>query len=486
MVTVLKRPSAFVCIAASVLLTVFVTGCQNDTDPQGSIVAQDAKSTVKINGHGQRVIMTTWAEQGVDARVMQGYYLDDGTKFFDHVVQLYGFRTSEFDCTVRTDNNCNRSGLHLCSSPWGGDNLIYNRIHTRYKETVQPVRDAGLKWIVNFCPASVPIGIFYRWPMGDPSVNPNGAYKWETIVGGEYPFNKAAVDKLLDQLKEIYDECPFDGLAFDEEYGTGFAEGMIGGSLTRLSGYPEAQVYPGISAGVAWRIIGENLLRFMHETNVKIFGPDYDKYDQTKQDRIQDWIIYDEDTGDEIPGAGRKYSFTEEDKKAMEQSKHRLIWEAYLLRGASYIPESYTYPTDTADPSYNGDFAGLTIYRKDLLDSTYISSYGGTGGSPWESEGWPRSRHGYTSCDVGFDQITPKPPIKESAGSGIMPIMRDVYRYNYGVVMFYCLRSRASQRKDRPANYFGPNFTPADDYLSDISMILFDGQRVRYNGLDDY
>jgi len=55
----------------------------------------------------------------------------------------------------------------------------------------------------------------------------------------------------------------------------------------------------------------------------------------------------------------------------------------------------------------------------------------------------PRHRYGPASLDLGFNPINPKPPINEGGGSGILPRMREHFAGNFGVVMFYCMTSRA-------------------------------------------
>jgi hypothetical protein len=481
MATMLKKPRAFALIAAGFLAAVCMAGCpNNDPDPGTVEPVERPNSTVKINKNGQRVVMTSWSEQGVDSRVAMGYELEDGTLFYDNVVQLYGIRPTDRDCSKDDKKDyCNRAGFHLCF-----DSLIYNRNYRRYNETIKPVREKGIKYLINFCPGPVPIGIFYRWPMGEAAVKADGEYKWETIVGGAYPYRKEAVDNILDHLKEIYDATPFDGLAFDEEYGSGFATGIIKGVSTKLSGYPETSMYPGINTSAGWRIEGENLLRFAHECNVKIFGKDYDRFDSSKIEMIKDWVVEDEETGEEIPELSKKYSFTEEDKRAMEQGAKRLIWEAYEIRAGGIIPESYTYPDDPSDPSYNEDFAGMTIYRDELIDCTYNSNYGGQGNTGLPN--WPRNRYGSTSVDLGFNPVKPKPGPKSDGGSGIIPRMEEIERRNYGVVMFYHIVPMSYVWDRHGDEYYGPNKTPLEDYLSDISKILFDGQMVRYIGTVDY
>jgi len=302
---------------------------------------------------------------------------------------------------------------------------------------------------------------------------------------------------VLDWLEQEYKARPFDGLAYDEEYGSGFRTGNIGGVLKAMTGYPSD--YPGVNEAQGWARSAANLLRFAHEANVKIFGDPYEKNDEgvwtyksrdlPEAERGYDWFEnekfapregWDYDAWDWNNNLTRR----KEIQAAMEQTKHRLIFEAYEIRAGGWIPESYTYPTDPNDTSYDPRWPGLTIYRKNLIDRSYNSSYGGFGGSSIME----RHRFGPASLDLGFNKINPKPPIKDGGGSGIIPRMNEFYKGNYGVIMFYCMTSRAYTIRTHGDDYFGPNQTPVEDYLSDITNILFSTEdkivSVTYSGRD--
>ncbi len=360
-------------------------------------------STEKYNKNGVRVIHTLWNEQGVDPRCAIGYRLNDEnrTGYFDHVVQLYALRLRDRDCSQDPNvPHCNRNGLHLCWS----SKLIYDRTIGNYDTVVKPVREAGIKFILSIVPEGdgVCVGTLYRWPMEQ-------WWSWEKHYGEEYPYGPEAVQGLIQQLKELFAQYPFDGIGYDEEYGIKKEVGDQG----RGGVYPENKSYSGIDIAAAGKIGGENMLRFMHEVN-EAFGRD-------------------------------------------------LIHESYEIRYGATIPESYTYD-------------GKTIKRDDLLDYSYNSHYGGYAST--SGNGMPREKYGPAAVDIGFAD-TPRPSSVETITGNFDSHLRR----NYGVVMYYCMRSRAGLKAKYP-NYFGTDNAPLETYLSRISNILH-GYDTIYIG-DDY
>jgi len=145
-----------------------------------------------------------------------------------------------------------------------------------------------------------------------------------------------------------------------------------------------------------------------------------------------------------------------------------------VLTASSFIPPAVLlYSTDAR-------FAGRTIYRNDVIDRSYNSTYGGFGAS---GSGMPRHRYGPASLDLGFNPVNPKPPIGEGGGSGIIPRMKEHLAGNYGVVMFYCMTSRAYTINKHGDNYFGPNQARLESHLSNMTQILFN-QNTVYIGQD--
>jgi len=316
-------------------------------------------------------------------------------------------------------------------------------------------------------------------------------YPWKDLVPTDlaYPYGKEAADKLLDQLLQIWKDTPFDGLAYDEEYGTDIGRtAVVDGVSKTLSGYPTD--YPKANTAEGWQISGGNLLRFAHEANVKIFGnrwvrtSDTSKYEYVADPRGFD--IFEDAKFAQIPSAEWKalnwskksIAAKEVWKRNMEQSTKRLIFESYEIRAGGSIPESYTYPTDPTDPAYDARWPGLKILRTDLIDRTYNASYGGFASN--SGSGMPRHRYGPASISLGWAAGGPEPALGES---GIRTKSRDLLKYNYGVIMFYHLTSRGWILKNRVKNYFGPGDAGAEYYLSDMTRILFD-QPVFYSGPD--
>jgi len=383
-------------VMSAVLITV-LAGCPVDTG--GSDDGQsEVPSHEKFNPRNQRIIHTVWTEQGVDNREVLGYRLEDGRFLFDHNVQLYALRLRDRNCSNHPELlNCNRTGLHICF-----DDSIYDRIITRYDEVIKPIREAGIKVIFSIVPRGVCVGNLYHWPMEE-------WYPWSEIEGEEeYAWGPAAVERLMEQLVQIYRDYPFDGIGYDEEYG------FTGGALGRGEVYPNTRAYPGINELKAWSIGGGNILRFAHEFNLAIGK-----------------------TNDEV------------------------IHESYEIKYSSKLPPSYTYPEDWPLP----EGAPRTIYRDDLIDISYEPYYGS-----WQANSQnnlPRSRYGPIAIDLGFNKGGPLPP---SGRSGIQSLIGDHLRLNYGVVMYYGLRERDDPHYF--PSYFGPDNPLPETYLSQITQIL--------------
>jgi len=492
----LKKLGAFSC-AALIALLILAT-C--DDGSGGELLGAEVPSRVKLNVKGQRILITSWSEQGVDPRITMGYVLEDGTPLIDHVVQLYGTALRGDTVNCRADPKrpwCNEvNKLHICP----GIDFLYERMYKNYDTTVRPVREKGIKYLINIIPGSVPVGILYRWPVEE-------WYPWNEITGDtKYPYGKDAVAYVMDQLQAEYDIRPFDGLAYDEEYGWGFRTGTVNNAETELSGYPDK--YSRANHGQAWRISAENLVRFAHEANVKIMGDRYIKREkegggftyEVKPRRQADGSWDKNLNGYDIfenakfaPIPAKDWVFKQDEwndpvtRKAMqaerEQSTHRLIFESYEIHAGAWLSSapSYTYPTDPNDPSYDDRWPGLTILRNDLIDRSYNASYGGFSPGGWAGA----HRFGPMSLDLGFNELAPKPPVGEGGGAGIIPRTKEFLQGNYGVIMFYCMTSRAYTIAKKGDNYFGPNQTPVEVHLSDMTKILFD-QKVKYIETRDY
>jgi hypothetical protein len=201
-----------------------------------------------------------------------------------------------------------------------------------------------------------------------------------------------------------------------------------------------------------------------------------------------DGIGYDEEYGNQkdgsIPGQGNIYG----NGTIMGQNLLRFAWEletalglddpgkftqeVYEIRTGTSIPESYTFtPAGGAE---------VTVAREDILDYFYESTYGGWSANP-ANTGVPRSKFGPASIAICDITGGPRPPVGRS-GPGVLQRMDDHLKGNYGVVMYYCLRSR-DEIRTRFVNHFGPDNQSIDIYLSQISQTLH-GQKTTYVGRD--
>ena len=92
----------------------------------------------------------------------------------------------------------------------------------------------------------------------------------------------------------------------------------------------------------------------------------------------------------------------------------------------------------------------VTVNRNDLILLSYTYNYGG-----WVPDsahpGFPRERYGPASIAIAdVPGNSPRPPLGIAGGIGIIPRMREHLIGNYGVIMYYCLRSRVELEKGIP------------------------------------
>jgi hypothetical protein len=240
------------------------------------------------------------------------------------------------------------------------------------------------------------------------------------------------VAKLIEQIKEIYAICPFDGLAYDEEY------------ASNKDGKGRGDPYP--SSTAEKRIAGENMLRFAWEVEQAIQPLHKDADGKEKE-----WLN-----------------------------------SVYEIRTATAIPASATFiPTGKTEP--------VTVYRDGIgendpegrppadpvFDHFYESMYGN-----WQAasaNGVPKSHFGPASIAVSDKAGGPRPPPGRE-GPGVVQYMEDHARLNYGVVMYYGLQSRTGIRQQFP-DHFGPNNPYPETYFSQIATALY-GHKVVYLGRD--
>jgi hypothetical protein len=421
---------AAACIGAALLI-----GCPQDEPvdpgielPEENVVLANHADTVKLNTKGQRVLQILWQEPWPDPRVQIGYQLDDenGTPFFDHYVMLYGFRLSDRDCASNPEATyCNETGLHIHIDTYANTGKYIND----YEKYFKALHDRGMKILFSIVPHGngVAAGTLYRWPN-------ETRYPWRSMYNEAYPYNEAAVARIIEQIKTIYQKCPFDGIAYDEEYANN-------GSGDNGRG----NVYP--STTEENRIYGENLLRFSWEVEQAILPLHKDADGNPKE-----W-------------------FTE-------------VYEHGSTAGS--IPASFSFvPT--------GGTERITIYRDGVaendpqgrspappvIDYSYESMYGGWSSS--SPNGIPKYRYGPASCAVSDISGGPRPPVGYS-GPGILQRMEAHQRGNYGVVMYYGLMGRKGIRNKFP-NHFGANNPYPETYFTQVSETLY-GYKTVFIGKD--
>ena len=390
-----------------------------------------------------RVLNTVWYEPEEDPRQVIGYQLTNGIPYFDHMVFLYAIRIIQQNCGTNPgagvageDSTCRRNGLHGCFMK----NQQYYQ--ENWETYFKPLRDRGIKTIMSIVPAGghsiqgVSTGTLYRW---EPS---NSANSWQNLMGDPnavYFANEAATSTFIAQMKEYKEQFLIDGFGFDEEYS---------GTITGTNGTNSVVSLYNSTAG------GQNILRFMHDMNLACYGPDYDNFDM-------------------------------EHFRNSSNRTNRLIFENYEISFGGNIPVSYTLPNTHPDPTQRGK----VIHRDNLLDISFHAFYGSwapNSGLP----NFPRNRYGPASTAItDTRQTAPKPPPGVFGGSGVVPRMTSHLAGNYGVNMYYCLRSRTDIREGDlfgnppwPINLYGADNRP-ETYLSEASKILF-GMKTVFVGRD--
>jgi len=149
----------------------------------------------------------------------------------------------------------------------------------------------------------------------------------------------------------------------------------------------------------------------------------------------------------------------------LKQLNPAIIQESYEIKYGAHIP-----PEMTID--------GETVKMLDIFDITYAVYYNQWAPKP-NCEGVPNNRYGPAALDIASGQASgPRPSL-----ANLRNFMNDHIAANYGVNMFYCLRSRAEMEATKQ-NFYGQGITQPDTYLSTVSSIIY-GENVIYTG-DDY
>ena len=341
-----KLTAGLIALAAIIALS----ACPPETEFEEETWDETAKFTT-YQSQDTRVIHTAWIVQNVDPRAATGYQTAEGLLWFDHIAQSRGLLLSEKDCSALANfAACSLSGLHFCF-----ELITHENVFARYSETVEPLRRRGHKWLLNIAPDPIAVGMLYA-------------------RGGE------AVEALIEQLVQIHRDYPFDGIAYSDGFDTSDGTDM--------------PLHEG----------GENILRFAHEINAVLFGPNYDKW-------------------------------SSEHEGISSRPRRRLIQELLEEGYSGAVPESFTYPEE------HHAFPGLTIYREDVFDVSSDINYGGFRPNS-RNPNFPRSKYSPFGIDLGENNVKAR-PIESGDGGGLLMRLEDHLYFNTGVIRYYHLTSRA-------------------------------------------
>jgi hypothetical protein len=158
----------------------------------------------------------------------------------------------------------------------------------------------------------------------------------------------------------------------------------------------------------------------------------------------------------------------------------KLIFENYEL---SAVAESASF-TDRKGKE-------VTVLRNDILDYCFSQTYGAWNPNP-KSVGFPRDKYGPASIALADVNGSAPKPSYANVEHGIQARMKQHLYGGYGVVMYYCLRSRDEMRIGIPVwgiapwypEMYGPgNAGKPEAYFTRISEMLH-GQKTIYVGRD--
>jgi len=374
-----------------------------------------------------RVIHTLWHEPIEDPRIVIGYQHEDGTPYFDHIVLMYGLRLRYRDCAPDAFVHCIKYGLHACNS-----SVYYINDYFKYywEMYFKPVRARGIKVLLAIVPNSDGVGVGNLFESASWTEALQEQY-------GDYPFNPHETYRMIDEVAQLMKDYQIDGIAFDENY--------IGAWLP-----PDAGTWlpPNDPARITLARNNANIIRFMYELQAAL----------------------------DLLGENRKIIFEHD--------------ENIQYGGLNIIPEYAEFTNRQGVP--------VTVRRNDLLDYSFNPGTGDTSNlTNWSanpaSPGFPRDRYGPVSVDIAGSSMwgAPRPPPFEGTNfTSVGTYMKDHLYGGYGVVRYYCLRSRTDIAEgDRwgwpafPSNFFGADNRP-ETYLTKISEMLH-GQKTVYIG-DDY
>jgi hypothetical protein len=427
--------AGYVCAGMALAAALFVTSCPQDegTPVEG---AWAVTNSTKLNLNGERVIMEAWGEPEEDPRQLLGYQLTntdgvnntDGTPFWDRYVILYGGRIRNRNCAADSTTDCQKTGLH-CHL----DNTNMKYIYNDAENKIRPLQERGIKVMISLVPETdgVCIGSLYNWPNEE-------YWPWEANNNGEpYPFGEEEARKFVQDVADVLQRYRLDGVGYDEEYANKGSDPAHGfGNV-----YPSSDFY-------------------------------------SNQNRVTENSANKAATGTMLSAANRKggenlFRFAWELQQAMP---YPIVQDVYEIRFGTQLPEEMPMYKLAPDQYQQGTAEGdKKVKITSVFDYTFDSFYGSF--KAQSANPVPNSKYGPASIALSDLQTAPKP---NATPSGIGATMESVLAGDYGMVMYYCFRSREELKKDFPDVFNG---NPPEWYLSMISRTLY-GCDVEYVGPD--
>ena len=427
--------TGYVCAGMALAAALFVTACPQDegTARGGSWAVTNSK---KLNLNGEQVIMEAWGEPEEDPRQLLGYQLtgtdgvnnQDGTPFWDRYVILYGGRIRNRNCAEDTTTDCVKTGLH-CHLYDQAKKYIFDDAENK----IRTLQERGIKVMISLVPDGdgVSIGSLYNWPNEE-------YWPWEANNGGEpYLFRDEEARKFVKDVAEVLKYYRLDGVGYDEEYanegdlpahglGNVYPAGDFYSNSQRLTQNPANKIATSAQISAANRKGGENMFRFAWELQ--------------------------------------------------KEMPYEIVQDVYEIRFGNYLPEEMPMHKLAPDQYTAGTAEGDKVVKiGSVFDYTFHAFYGNFVAQ--SANPMPNSNYGPISIALSDLQTAPKPSATQS---GIGAAMENHLAGDYGIIMYYCFRSREELKNNFP-NVFNGN--PPEWYLSKISQPLF-GCDVEYVGPD--
>ncbi|MDR0567924.1 MAG: hypothetical protein LBG87_01785 [Spirochaetaceae bacterium] len=418
-------------VAAGIALVLCLSACPSGEESGGGGGGEevtppptDPNKSKKLNVNGQQVVMEAWGEPEEDPRCLLGYELEGGDgSSVEGGTPFWDRYVILYGGRVSNKNCANEPGT-TCQKTGLHLHLFDAAVEHLYNDAetkLRPLQEKGIKVLMGLVPdtSGVAVGSLYNWPNEE-------YYPWaENNNGQPYPFGEAEARAFVQDVAAELKKYRLDGVGYDEEYAN--LAGGTGPGLPNV--YPTTVEYNATSAQVenAWKKGGENLFRFAYE--------------------LQQAMPY-----------------------AISQ-------DIYEIRFGTHVPE--TMPMYKLDPSNytEGTTEGdKTVAITDVFDYSFHSIYGQL--KPTSANPMPRSRYGCISVSIADVETAPQPAMTPS---GIDAAMETHLAGDYGMIMYYCFRSRFETTTRWP-NMYGAGKT-VEEYYSRISEPLF-GCATQYVGED--